>query len=271
VGQGWRVDTILLAHDAVVRRLQALDPGYSHTSPLSQSLQASVMRGVVPMLLVPDYVTIVGGRVAGRTGDLDVVVRDEKASESLEIRLGQALGERIHLIYNPQGPHDAEYRSVYHLALVPDAVWQRMKGVEGPVSTALTEFRAGLEGVLHRQGLRHAILGAAGSLARAARSRSRLEAIDLGRDYAVRVLAGETFHEPLLASTRIRWAMVEAEAENTYRAMMLPLTGDALRAGLRMIAERLATWRKENPFEDQEDALEGARELAMEVAQAHGG
>lgn len=74
------------------------------------------------LILVPDYVSVVGSAVAdvGKAQDIDVLVRDEEPAkgdkaakgwlENVLIRVRQMLdpdkkGKELHLLFNPQGPH----------------------------------------------------------------------------------------------------------------------------------------------------------------------
>lgn len=186
---------ILLAHDAVVRRCFALVPDFKHDSPLKQRLQAAIVQGVVPMLVVPDYVSVVGGRTQGREGDLDVVVREEEPDESLVIRITQALGENIHLISNPRGPHDESYKPVYHLALIPVEMWETIRREETPVSAGMMAFRQALGPMIQKGEWKGAILRGAGVIRSRVHGKSMMEAREIGREVAASVFAGETFKE----------------------------------------------------------------------------
>ena len=273
VGTGWTEDLVILAHEAVNRRLKVLNPAYKHDSPLSEELSAAVRKGVVPLLVIPEYVSIVGGRAEGREGDLDVVVRAETIDESLQLRITQALGEDVHLIANPQGPHDEEYDAVYHLALIPIRVWNELSRKETPLVAAMDAYRHGLRMVMRDGGeVRGQILTGAARIRRDCRRLGLVEAKMLGLTMATRVLAGERIpllEREIVASSNIDWDKVQEEAEERYEDLMRPIkSGSAFRDGLRAIGEQIRKWQDKIPFSGMDEALDAARELALKEAKS---
>jgi len=219
VGNGWTAEMIELVHEAVVRRTKLLDPTYKHDSPLQKELQATVKKGIVPLMIVPDYVSVVGGRAEGREGDLDVVVREDKVPESVAVRLQQAFGEEIHLIEDPQGPHDENSQTVYHLVLLPDRLWQRIQTDEKPMGAAMDEFSASLGSVARNPLYRTAIVRAAAYIRRETRGKMPLTAREIGREYAARIIAGENipcFSDEVLLGSAIDWDKVRDELVDVF-------------------------------------------------------
>jgi hypothetical protein len=267
---GWTIDMVLIAHNAVVARTQRLDPDFKHDSPLKAEVSASVQRGIVPMLVIPDYISIVGGRTEGRPGDLDVVVRAKDIPESVGIRIAQALGENVHLIANPTGPHELSYKPLYHLALVPVETWDALLRGETPLSAAMEEFRGSLGPLLLERSLHRPIMVHVGAMRRLVKACTPEEARDLGRQSAVEVLAGlpaPSWAMELVAGG-VDWRAIEREAETRYSDAMAPTnSGRRFEGGLRKLWKQLLAWRQNRAFASTDDGLEAARELALSVLQ----
>jgi hypothetical protein len=229
-------------------------------------VRAAVLRGVVPFLVVPNYVSVVGGRVEGREGDLDVVVREEKPSESIVIRITQALGENVHVIGNPQGPHDESFEPLYHLALIPVAMWDRVRMEETPLAAAMSVYRHCLSPIIQREGWRGAVLRGAGALRRRVHGLTLPEARTVGREVAASILSGQRpWEEPLGATVDHYWSGVRREG--LRRLSECGLEGRELQSACVSVQETVDQWQQGGLTRPYEEAVQGVREVALRAVE----
>ena len=273
IGNGWTRATVQAAHEAVVRRLKELKPNFDHKSPITAARPTPGM----PVMLVPDYISIVGSTLDGKEGaDLDVVVRDDKpVNESLDVRIAQLLGGEAHISHNLQGPHDLRSKPLYHLALVPVGMWNSIQGPTTAIKAALGAYRRMLKEVAAVPQLRNRIIIGAGLLREQVREGLPLEmAEERAEAVANLVVSGESMmdlnpsrHITLQAS----WDPDDLykEAMKVYRGLLGPVSDySAYGNGLRKIFEQIEKWKKadSDPFKDKDEALDAARELGAAIA-----
>jgi len=269
LGNGWTPALIRAAHDAVVKRIKALKPDFDHTSPLTAGKTFTLDQ---PLLIVPDYVSIVGSSLEGKDSDLDIVVRDDRPNESLDIRLAQALGKDIHVIYNPQGPHDEEYKPLYHLALIPIPLWNAIKTGTSPVVIGLEQYRLSLGGALTMPEYQSRIIIGAGLLRKQLRTATPLEAVIQASEMATKVLSDDPLDFQVeLSGASLPRNMFE-EALRIYVNLMMPVEDiEAYGKGIEEIKTKIDKWEKDPPFKDSREALDAARELGAAVARKYSG
>jgi uracil-DNA glycosylase family 4 len=130
VSNGRAVEAIVTAHDWIAAEMTRR--GMKHQTPI----EAGQPQYPAPnfkerdLVLVPDYVSVVGS--ATRLGldeahDLDVLIRDDVDQpkywrENLYLLVRRMLdpnktGKDLHLLFNPQGPHDGPYMPLFDLVL----------------------------------------------------------------------------------------------------------------------------------------------------------
>jgi len=92
----------------------------------------------VGKLIIPDYVSLAGsyGRgEADKDSDLDIVIRRKDRDISTEIRIAKQLPselqEKLHFVYNPEGPH-GDYIPLYDLIILPKKKILQVKEQEEP-------------------------------------------------------------------------------------------------------------------------------------------
>ena len=276
IGNGWTIPTVKAAHDTVVRRLKELKPNFEHKSPI---MGAKPVPGY-PVMLVPEYISIVGSTLEGKPGaDLDVVIRDDKPKdESLDIRIAQILGGEIHAIHNPRGPHDLNYKPLYHLVLIPVEMWDSIKGPDSALEAALETYHQLLVNVIKEPYYRNRAVIGAGLLKKQVRhGMPREEAEERAAAIANQVVSGES----MLALDPSPYVTLEASwdpdklykvAMKVYSGLVGPVT-DYLDYGngLKEIFHRIEEWKKakKDPFENEDEALDAARELGAAVAKEH--
>lgn len=273
IGNGWTRATVQTAHEAVVRRLKELKPNFDHKSPIA----AAKPNPEGAVMLVPEYISIVGSTLDGKDGaDLDVVVRDDRGdNESLDVRIAQLLGGEAHVIHEPKGPHDLQYKPLYHLALIPVQMWESIEGPTTPMVAALTAYRHMLKDVATLPRLRNRIIIGAGILrSRVRKGMPTEQAEDEAETIANLVVSDESMQE-FLPTRHIHlqasWDpdKLYKEAMKIYRGLLGPITDYlAYGNGLKQIFQQIEDWKKEedDPFEDQDEALDAARELGAAVA-----
>ena len=96
----------------------------------SKSMESWDQRKLKGIVIVPDYVSVVGS--SSRSGikeaeDIDILIRDDKDAphywkENMYLILRHILdpektGKNLHLIFNPQGPHEGKYIPIFDLVL----------------------------------------------------------------------------------------------------------------------------------------------------------
>lgn len=267
IGKGWTAQLIKAAHDSVIKRIKQLKPDFVHNSPMGAA--KSTIGEMV--MLVPDYVSLTGSRAEG--ADKDIVVRDDE-DESLTVRLTQLLGENAHIIFNPKGPHDEDCQSLYHLVLIPVELYEVSKGGRrAPITAAMETYRGHLRGFLTAARFRKRIVLGASLIREGLIGCGAAEAVDVGREAAEWVLSGLPF--PSVEAnvkdilTAAEWDEDELylEARRIFKQMMVPIDDvDAYTEGLRKIEKQILRWKKKNPFDNKDEALDAARELAVSVA-----
>lgn len=263
----WTPRWIKVAHDAVVRRIKQLNPSFRDETPmLGGEWKIPPLR---EMLLIPEYVSVVGSRVKEGKGpdeaDLDIVVRDKEVNESLDVRLAKALGEDIHIIYNPQGPHDEEHIPLFHLVLVPIEQWHERH--RPSVKTALDNYFAALGDMVELMPER-AVKGASIVRRRLAEAIDSEDAKMIGIETAQWVMGGGKIPDlPIEVSLGDGSDDLLDIAFGMYDATVVPLNDmKAYREGERRIRNQLDKWKRRNPFKNRAEAEDAARELGISVA-----
>lgn len=126
IGKGWDLKALRRVHDAIVmelaRRFEEEGKEYHHTTPLKEQVKKLHEAAPERLMVVPDYVCVVGSSVDDpeRARDLDILVREDHIPSPLKLEVARALGKdpsEIHWIANPKGPH-GNYIPLYHLELV---------------------------------------------------------------------------------------------------------------------------------------------------------
>lgn len=270
VGNGWSAKLIHAAHEAVVGRITQLNPDFKHDSPI----KAAKPDTEGPVMLVPNYVSIVGSTLDGEPdADKDVVIRDDRGNESLEIRIAQLLGGDAHVIYNPAGPHDLESKPLYHLALVPIAVWDSMTQVSSPISAAMEAYRSAIQPVVDDHSYRHRIIVGSGLLRRRIfGSMPLVAAVSEGLAAGRWVVEGGMDY-PLIAAKRSVLSAA-SRADKLYSTAAGVFVGlvkepedrEAYAEALKRIYAQILEWLEDDPFDNEDDALDAARELGASEA-----
>lgn len=126
---GRTIEPIQHAHDWMVEEMKRRE--FEHNTPIMdtpvQKDKYTQLKGIV---VVSDYVSIVGSTARGdpaKANDLDIVVRDDADAphfwhENLFLVLRryfdpEKTGKKLHIIFNPQGPHEGNYIPVFDLVL----------------------------------------------------------------------------------------------------------------------------------------------------------
>lgn len=125
------IEPIFHAHQFIVDELAIR--GISHDTLMigtpdvsSKQVDERKLKGIV---IVPDYVSVVGSasRSIKEAEDIDILIRDDKDAphywkENMFLILRHILdpektGKNLHLIFNPQGPHEGKYIPIFDLVL----------------------------------------------------------------------------------------------------------------------------------------------------------
>ena len=244
---GWTPRWIVPAHDLVVRRLLQLVPSFKHDSPIGAAV---AIPPVKPLMIVPEFVSLVGSQVKGGAGpdsDLDVVVKAKDRDESLEVRLAKSLGQDIHVVYDERGSHDEApfYEPLYHLVLMPVGEWSRVRG--DALVAGMSEFKAVVDPVAPLYDEGRCNLGAAYVGALVYKGMSEEEARGVGREAAYWVFSGEPYPEKLVPFS------------GTGRMMLNSDIGSVVK-----LYASLAT-----PYEDSIRYLEGEDRVRRRVAELY--
>jgi len=266
IGTGWSASTIQAAHEAVVRRLKTLKPNFDHKSPITGARPMPH----APVMVVPNYISLVGSRYDGNEdSDADIVIREKEPDESLLIRLTQLFGEDIHYSFNEKGPHDLDFKGLYHLALVPVDVWDELD--RHPISAAMTTYKKRVGAYLTEPSCRTRILQGAGLLRSKITGVTPLEDAMREGETAAQWFFSEGPLPEMLMGAGWDTGVLYKEAKAVYVGLLGEVT-DFLDfgAGLREIYEQIAEWKKNDPFKDEDEAKDAARELGSSVAKKHG-
>jgi len=276
IGNGWTIQTVQAAHEAVVRRITELKPDFAHNSPIT----AAMPKAGTPIMLVPDYISLVGSSVNGKEGaDKDVVIRDKgPKNESLELRIAQLMGGEVQVIYNMQGPHDLQSKPLYHLALIPVNMWKSIEGPKTAIEAAFATYRAILRPILSHSAYRKRVILGAGLLRSKLHRGMPLEDAENAGDKAAQWVFGG---EPIQAFQPRYYDILQAAwdvdklyktAMKVYRGLIGPISDYlAYGEGLKEIFRQIEDWKKEkkDPFKDEDEALDAARELGAAAAKQH--
>lgn len=277
IGNGWTPRTVQAAHEVVVSRIKALKPDFKHTSPIAAAKPTLGM----PVMLVPNYISLVGSTLNNKPGaDKDIVVRDTgPKNESLEIRIAQLMGGEAHVSYNPSGPHDLRSKPLYHLALVPVELWKSIEGETTPVEAAFKTYRGLLEHVLPLPAYQKRVILGAGLLRSRIRKGMPLENAEREGEAAAQWVFGnehlERFHPKVHDVLQGAWDVdkLYKTAMKVYKGLIGPIVDYlAYGEGLKEIYRQIEEWKEEkkDPFKDEDEALDAARELGASAAKKHG-
>lgn len=275
IGNGWTPKTVHAAHEAVVNRIKTLKPDFEHRSPIT----AAKPKPGMPVMMVPNYISLVGSRYERKQdSDLDIVIREKEPDESLLIRLAQLFGEDVQFTCNEKGPHDLHSRGLYHLALVPVELWKSIEGETTPIEAAFNTYRGLLEQVLPLPAYQKRVILGAGLLRSQIRKGMPLEDAEKEGEAAAQWVFGsehlECFHPKVHDVLQGAWDIdkLYKTAMKIYIGLIGPVADYlAYGEGLKEIYRQIDEWKEEkkDPFKDEDEALDAARELGASAAKKH--
>lgn len=275
---GWTPRWIGPAHDLVVRRIMQLDPAFKHDSPITAGVTYPPLS---PMMLIPEFVSIVGSRVKEGKGpgesDLDVVVKQDEVDESLDVRLAKTLGEGIHVIYDARGPHDEApfYEPLYHLVLMPVSEWRERQSDH--LAAAMKEFDELVSPVRESSEYGYRVtLGAALVRSLIPDATSVDQAREYGRDAAFWVYGSDAYPREsiplwgrLERSLKVGLGEAQQEATRIYTEEMMPIEDiDEFDKGKQSLLNQLGRLVDEEVVTTRPQLMMAARRLGREVATA---